>query len=69
MITDANNNFKDDLDSLLKKYSVSLVAEDHYRGYPECGQDIKITAEFDNWEIPDIEFDSRIDPSKKDEAK
>lgn len=35
-----------------------MEADDHYTGYPECGQDIRITVEFADDEI---EFDRWID--------
>lgn len=35
------------LKELLEEYQAELIAEDHYPGYPECGQDIRITVEMD----------------------
>lgn len=40
--------FKAELVALLTKYSTpdtkaSIVAEDHYQGYPECGSDVRMT--------------------------
>lgn len=41
--------FKKDLAALLAKYGegasfpVEIRAEDHYHGYPECGEDIRMT--------------------------
>lgn len=34
--------FRRDLQKLLNKYKAEINAEDHYRGYPECGEDIRI---------------------------
>jgi hypothetical protein len=36
-------NFLSDLRSLLDKYNAEITAEDHYEGYPECGEDIRMT--------------------------
>ena len=30
--------------ALLEKYGVELSASDEYKGYPECGEDIRIVA-------------------------
>jgi len=38
--------FIDELRALLKKYNVTITADDHYQGYAECGQDIQVTFEF-----------------------
>ena len=35
--------FKHDLRELLNKYDAELEAADHYMGYPECGEDIRMT--------------------------
>lgn len=35
--------FRADLQSLLNRYGAELEAKDHYQGYPECGQDIRMT--------------------------
>ena len=35
--------FRDDLNALLAKYNAELEAEDHWTGYPECGEDIRMT--------------------------
>lgn len=39
--------FRADLQALLNKYGANLEAEDHWQGYAECGEDIRITAEID----------------------
>lgn len=38
-------NFKAELSALLAKYGAVLSAKDHYEGYPECGEDVRITVE------------------------
>jgi len=49
------NEFMADLNSLLLKYGAEIEAEDHFEGYAECGEDIRITATipaiYDNGEI------------------
>jgi hypothetical protein len=40
---DVAESFKKDLRELLAKYDAEMEADDHYRGYPECGEDIRIT--------------------------
>ena len=58
-------DFLKELKTLLAKYGVALVAEDHWNGYAECGQDVRMTVEFDNWEIEDINLGQYFD---KDET-
>jgi hypothetical protein len=35
--------FLSELKQLLGKYEAELSAEDHYSGYPECGEDVRMT--------------------------
>jgi hypothetical protein len=35
--------FLQELQELLRKWDATLEAEDHFVGYPECGQDIRMT--------------------------
>ena len=35
--------FKAELQALLDKYGAGLAAKDHYQGYPECGEDVRMT--------------------------
>jgi hypothetical protein len=35
--------FRADLKALLLKWNAELSAEDHYPGYPECGEDVRMT--------------------------
>lgn len=37
--------FRDELQALLDKYGAELSAKDHYQGYPECGEDIRMTVD------------------------
>jgi len=36
-------DFREELVALLAKYEAELEAEDHYPGYSECGQDVRMT--------------------------
>ena len=38
--------FREELIALLVKYDCYLEAKDHWEGYPECGQDVRITVDF-----------------------
>lgn len=40
--------FLEELKILLQKHNVELVAKDYWQGYPECGEDVRITAEFNS---------------------
>ena len=37
-----SSQFRAELAALLKKYDAELQASDHYPGYPECGEDIRM---------------------------
>jgi len=56
--------FLEDLNALLEKYGVEFRCDDHWQGYPECGQDVRITVEFDDCSIPEIDFGRYIDADK-----
>lgn len=60
-MNEKRKQFVEDLNLLLDKHGVVLTADDHYPGYAECGQDIRITAEFDDWEVEDIDLGSYVD--------
>lgn len=47
-IKEIESNFKTELKALLKKYKAELSAEDHYQGYAECGEDIRMTVGIDS---------------------
>jgi hypothetical protein len=38
--------FKKELAALCRKYKCEITAADHWIGYAECGQDVRITVEF-----------------------
>ena len=35
--------FRGELYALLRKWAATLEADDHFRGYAECGEDIRMT--------------------------
>lgn len=35
--------FRSELQSLLDKYGAEIEAKDHYQGYAECGEDVRMT--------------------------
>ena len=39
--------FKQELAALCRKYNCYIEAKDHWTGYSECGQDVRMTVEFD----------------------
>ena len=40
---EVEQQFRADLQILLDKYNAELEASDHYIGYAECGEDIRMT--------------------------
>lgn len=52
----AVNKFTAELKILIEKYGVEFVSSDHYTGYAECGEDVRIVAEFKDWKLGDIDF-------------
>lgn len=38
-------NFLKDLKALLKEYDAELSAEDHFSGYAECGEDVRMAVD------------------------
>jgi hypothetical protein len=57
------DEFMAELGALMEKYDVEFESGDHFRGYPEGGQDIRIIAEFKDWRLGDIDFGQNIDRS------
>ncbi len=53
--------FAKDLKALLVKYNVEIEAQDHWEGYPECGQDVRMTVLFNDWEVENIDLGSYVD--------
>ena len=57
------DKFLEDLIVLLEKYKADITCADHWQGYAECGQDLRITIDFDDYKVGDIEFKDYIDIS------
>jgi hypothetical protein len=58
-MSERTDNFKAELAALCRKYHCDITAEDHYQGYPECGEGIRMTVNFDG--------DYTVDPVLPDE--
>ncbi len=56
--------FLNKLQLLLEEFGAEISADDHYQGYAECGQDIRMTVEFDDFEIKEINLGTWIDKKK-----
>lgn len=48
-----------ELQLVLEKHNAAITVDDHWQGYAECGQDLRITIEIDDDE--DIELGSCLD--------
>lgn len=53
---DKRAQFIKELQELLGKYDCHLSCDDHWQGYSECGKDVRITVEFNDWGIKDIDL-------------
>jgi hypothetical protein len=42
---DVEKAFRTELQALLDKYGAEIEAEDHFMGYAECGEDVRITVD------------------------
>ncbi len=47
-IKEIEDKFKEELKALLKKYNAVLQANDHFQGYAECGEDVRMTVGIDS---------------------
>ena len=47
-MSDRTDQFKIELAALCKKYRCFIIADDHYLGYPEYGEDVRMTVEFED---------------------
>lgn len=54
--------FLTELKKLLAKYDAEITCEDHWSGYAECGEDVRITIEFTDYKIKDIELGKNVSP-------
>lgn len=59
-MSDRRNEFCTELLQLLDKYKCHIQAKDHWQGYAECGQDVRMTVEFDDWQLADIDLTSSV---------
>jgi len=59
-----SKNFLNDLKALLSEYNAEIVAEDHWAGYAECGQDIRMTVEFEDCGMEDLDLGRYVDKEK-----
>lgn len=58
-MNEREKQFCEELKALLEKYGVELSASDEYKGYPECGEDIRIMAYASSvWKDAEIVADS-----------
>ena len=53
--------FVNKLQLLLEEFDCYLSADDHWQGYPECGQDVRMTAEFEDWAVGGVDLGAHID--------
>jgi hypothetical protein len=53
--------FMEEFHELLVKYGAEITADDHWTGYSECGQDVRMTVEFNNYLTEDIDLGSRTE--------
>ncbi len=61
---DRREEFLNKLQLLLEEFEAEISADDHWKGYAECGQDIRMTVEFDSFEIKEINLGTWIDKKK-----
>lgn len=53
--------FLADLQALLKKYGAEITAKDEWTGYAECGEDVRMTVEFKDYNLDDIDLGTWVD--------
>lgn len=46
-MNETEKQFIKELTDLLKRWNAEIEAEDHYPGYAECGEDVRMTARLD----------------------
>jgi len=57
-MSERTQQFKQELINLCRKYDCEIEARDHWTGYAECGQDVRITVEFNGDYSAEIPFES-----------
>ena len=60
-LSNKREEFINELQLLLEEFDCYITAEDHWQGYPECGQDVRMTVEFEDWEVGEINLGTHID--------
>tara|TARA_Y100000310_G_scaffold227068_1_gene229255 strand:+ start:865 stop:1062 length:198 start_codon:yes stop_codon:yes gene_type:complete len=59
---DKRERFLKELHELLAKYDADIIADDHWKGYAECGQDIRMIVSFyGDHPSDDIDLGSFVD--------
>ena len=48
--------FMVEFEALLRKHLATINANDHWTGYPECGRDVRMVVEFDDWRVGEIDL-------------
>lgn len=61
---ETRQEFLKELQALLKKYDAEIVTEDHWKGYAECGRDVRMTIQFEDWHIEEIDLGEYVDAEK-----
>ena len=57
--------FIEDFKNLLDKHGATISAKDHFQGYAECGEDIRITIDLSQgFNFAELDFGSYIDISE-----
>ena len=60
MGSEKRREFVVELQGLLSRYDCTISADDHWQGYPECGQDVRMTVEFADWEVGEVNLGTGI---------
>lgn len=54
--------FMSEFSALLKKYRARMTVEDRWMGYSECGSDLHMVIEFEDWEMKEVDLGEIFDP-------
>jgi hypothetical protein len=57
-------DFTAELQNLLKKHGATIRATDQWTGYAECGKDLRIEVEFEDYKKPDIDLGEWVDANQ-----
>ena len=50
-----------ELKALLKKYKAEIIVENNWQGYPECGEEIRMVVQFDDFTLEELPLGKWID--------